>query len=180
MAKDVAGMARAERKDALRTHDTEGIPLVAGQRLPDFRLISDAGRSVRLSDFRGCRNLVVAFCNSANGAASHGLLTGLAESYAEFVREGAEILAVIHGSVESAERIRRSANLPFPVLADEDGSAHRVVGATMATRTEEPAVYVADRYGEIFYAHRIAVGQTPPATAELLGWVRFIELQCPE
>jgi peroxiredoxin Q/BCP len=180
MAEDVVGMTRAERKDALRTHDTEGIPLVAGQRLPDFRLLSDAGRSVRLSDFRGCRNLVVAFCNAADGAASRSLLTGLAARYAEFVQDNAEILAVIHGSVESAERIRRSANLPFPVLADEDGRVHRVVGAAMATRTREPAVYVADRYGEIFYAHRTAVGQPPPATAELLGWVGFIELQCPE
>jgi peroxiredoxin len=123
---------------------------------------------------------VVAFCNAAGGAASRSLLTGLAERYAEFVQDNAEILAVIHGSVESAERIRRSANLPFPVLADEDGHAHRVVGVTMATRTEEPAVYLADRYDEIFYAHRTAVGQSPPATVELLGQVRFIELQCPE
>jgi hypothetical protein len=42
------------------------------------------------------------------------------------------------------------------------------------------AVYVADRFGEIFAALPLGAGAPPPAPDALLEWLRFIELQCPE
>jgi peroxiredoxin len=135
---------------------------------------------VRLSDFRGRRNLVVLLLSAEEGASSRRLLTDLAERYAEFVEEDAEILSVIRGPVDRAAWIRQRDNLPFPVLADEDGRVHRALGGHAAEGAGGAAVYVADRYGEVFYAHQAAEGQSLPTPEEILGWVRFIELQCPE
>jgi hypothetical protein len=37
-----------------------------------------------------------------------------------------------------------------------------------------------DRYGEVYAAYRLEGDTVPPTTEELLEWLRFIELQCPE
>jgi choline dehydrogenase-like flavoprotein len=45
-----------------------------------------------------------------------------------------------------------------------------------------PAALVADRWGEILYLETASSGQTfrVPDVNELLSWVHFIEIQCPE
>jgi hypothetical protein len=45
-----------------------------------------------------------------------------------------------------------------------------------------PAALVADRWGEIVYLETASGGQTFrfPDVNELLSWVHFIEIQCPE
>ena len=41
---------------------------------------------------------------------------------------------------------------------------------------EQPGVVVADRWGEIYYVSR----DTLPGVNELLEWVQYIRLECPE
>lgn len=72
-------------------------------------------------------------------------------SYAEFLKEETGVLIVDRGSLGDTGQISQESNLQCPVLADEDGRAHRDLGVQALDGKCAPAVYVTDRYGE-FYA----------------------------
>lgn len=151
-----------------------------GQRVPDFSLQSSAGQRIATSDYRARRNLVLALVGKPAGDAAHALLTELAAHYAEFVAEEAEVLAVVWGPVAEADKAKHRDTLPFPVLADEDGAVHRAFGALNSNGGFAAAVYITDRFGEIFAAYRTGAGEPLPTVEEMLDWLRFIGLQCPE
>lgn len=44
----------------------------------------------------------------------------------------------------------------------------------------ETAIYFLDKFREVFHVYRIAVGQPLPTTDDILGWIRFVAMQCPE
>jgi hypothetical protein len=43
-----------------------------------------------------------------------------------------------------------------------------------------PGVVVADRWGEIFHVHGAEQPSSLPPIDDLLEWVRFVQVQCPE
>lgn len=148
--------------------------------LPHFSLLSSEGRRIRLSDYRGRHNLVLIFTGGSTRDISRRLLSDLARHYREFVREEAEVLAVVQRSRREAESIKRRGPLPFPVLADEDGQIHWAVGALTSDGKTTTTIFVTDRFGEIYAVYQRNEGNDLPPVMELLEWLRFIELQCPE
>ena len=42
------------------------------------------------------------------------------------------------------------------------------------------AVYVTDRFGEVFATFRESEKQAMPSVQEILGWLDFVNSQCPE
>ncbi len=151
-----------------------------GERLPDFALQSSDGRRIALYDYRGRRNLVLALVGRPIGDTARALLADWAAHYSGFAEEEAEIVAVIWGSAGEAEQVKRRHALPFPILADEDGAVHGALGGCASDGTPGAAIYIADRFGEIFAAYRIDAGRSFPSVEEMLEWLRFIGLQCPE
>lgn len=151
--------------------------LKIGQRLPPISLASSEGRRVALTDYRGRRNLVVVFVGEMKGEVARELLADLARHNAAFAEEEAQVLAVARASGQEAEEIKGRLALPFPVLADEEGEAHRACGARTLG---EMVTCVTDRFGEIFAVYRSGEGQPRPTAEELLAWLRFIGIQCPE
>ncbi len=160
--------------------DTQPIYPRAGQRMPDFSLVASDGLPVRTSKYRGRRNLVLAFVDGTGCDPCRGWLSNMAGDYEEVLRHEAQVLVVVHGSLDDAGEVKRANNLPFPVLADVDGAVHRRVGAVTPGGQPAMAVYVVDRFGEIFNVSRTGEGDTVPAPEEVLDWLQFIEIQCPE
>lgn len=148
--------------------------------MPDFRLTNSEGQRVATSDYRGHRNLVLAFVGSPSCGPCRQLLVNLAQSYPQFVAQEAEVLAVVQCSRREAELIKREDGVPFPVLADEDGQVHRAVGAWTADEKPMAVIYITDRFGEIYKIYRVDEGHSLPTSVEMLDWLRFIEIQCPE
>lgn len=150
-------------------------PLPRRPSLPSFRLPSTRG-PVAPADYRGRRNLIVLFL-AAGCADCRDLLHSVAERYREYGELDAEVLAVLAGGLSQAGAIAADLRLPFPVLADADGAIRA------ACLGEEDsyhlAVFVADRWGEVYWRRHggdhAAIDQD-----ELLGWLWFINLQCPE
>jgi peroxiredoxin len=70
--------------------------------------------------------------------------------------------------------------LPFPLLVDGDGRVHRAAGAHDGYGHPTAAIYVIDVFGEVFAVYREAEGQTMPSAQEILKWLSFINMQCPE
>lgn len=42
------------------------------------------------------------------------------------------------------------------------------------------SVIVADEWGEVYFASEPAEGHGAPSAEEVVGWVRFVAIQCPE
>jgi len=149
-----------------------------GRLFPDLELTMPSGRQVRLSACRGRSNLVLLFTGDP-GAVTE-LLSELAKSYEQIKSQEAKIIAVAQCSSAECGRIERQLKLPFPVFSDEDGHIHREVGASDRPGHPSAAAYVTDRYGEIFGVYRTRDAQALPGAAEILNWLEFIYVQCPE
>lgn len=148
-----------------------------GQVLPDIALPAAGGAVTRLSSYRGRRNLVLVFAGDAGCEGCRDLLRALAGAYAEVQQEHAEVVAVLRGPLRQADEVARAERLPYPVLADEDGLAHAAYGLPEATT--DGAVFISDRYGEVFAVYDLSKTPHPSADA-ILDWLRFIQVQCPE
>ncbi len=143
---------------------SEGPPR-RGQLMRDFVLASATGERVSLSDYRGKKNLVVVF----TGHERLLLLQQLAAQQNELSNEQAQVLVVLLGEISDL-------HLPFAVVGDADGTVHAAVGAA----ADAPALYITDRFGEVFAAFRTAEGKALPSAAEVLDWLDFVNQQCEE
>ena len=90
------------------------------------------------------------------------------------------MLAIMQCAREQAARIGQEENLSFPLLVDEDGRIHRPAGAADKEGHPATAIYITDRYGEVFVVYRAAEGQAMPGSREIVEWLSFINSQCPE
>ena len=167
--------------------------------MPDFRLPSTKGRPIQTSDYHDCnhehdrQSLILVFvgdyASNATGAhtrahsraSSSSLLLDLARRYTEIVSGSAQVLAVVRGTPEEAAQLKQDDNLPFAVLADEDGQVHRDYGAmTRDWRTASEAVFVVGRYGKVYLSSRASDGPPLHTVSGILGSLDFIESRCPE
>ena len=152
-----------------------------GQLIRDFTLTSTLGEPISLSDYRGRSNLVLVFAaGGEDGSPDLKILAEIAADHARFLDEQTQVLAILQCSKEKAARIKEQANLPFPLLVDEDGQTHRRAGAADNDGHPATAIYITDRFGEVFAVYRAAEGQTMPDSQEIVTWLAFINSQCPE
>lgn len=149
-----------------------------GRRFRDFVLRSTDGRLIRLSDYRGRSNLVLIFADDRSE--SKQLLSQLASEYANMKNEQAEVLAIVCSSPQKTILGEDGLKFPYPVLVDEDRSIHYQAGAVDQQGGCAAAVYVTDRFGEVFGLYRTRDNQPLPKVADILNWLEFINSQCPE
>ena len=153
---------------------------LVGEIVPGFILLSASGACIRVSDYRGKRNLVLIFCGAGNSASVRGLVRRISELRAAFVAEEAEVFALVHGVSNQAEDLDRSLNPPFTVLSDKEGHAHELFGLGLSEQHALPVVCVIDRFGELRNVSRAAEAQRSSFAHDILEWVRYINLECPE
>jgi len=151
-----------------------------GRILPDFALpAAFSGRQVQASGFRGRANLVVIADDGRTETAN--LISEAGRQYAEIKDQEAEVLLIVRPLQLTAATDQESLKrLPCAVLVDEDGAIHRRLGAVDAQGHDSAAIYVTDRYSEVFGVYRKSAGQSVPDIAEILSWLEFINSQCPE
>jgi len=124
--------------------------------------------------------LVLVFVGESVGNPDRNVLAEIAADHSRFLDEQTQVLAIMQCTQERAARIRQEANLPFPLLVDENGRIHRSAGAADKSGHPAIAIYITDRFGEVFAVYRAAEGQTMPSAQEIIKWLTFINIQCPE
>jgi peroxiredoxin len=134
--------------------------------VPDLELRAADDRLVRLSDYRGRKNLVLVFANQE-------ALGPIAGGYQRILEENGQVIAVVSAASESDD-------IPFPVLLDVDGEVGRRFGAVNGKGEFMPALYITDRFGEIYSLYRTRDGRPLPTPAEIVATLAFINIQCPE
>ena len=90
-----------------------------GKQAPDFKLKSDSGDTVRLSDFRG-RPVVVYFYPKDDTPGCTAQACGIRDNYDAFGDRGAVVLGISPDDESSHVKFKQKYGLPFTLLADPD------------------------------------------------------------
>ena len=133
-----------------------------GELAPDFELVDQHGTPVRLSSFRGRRNVVLVFFPWAFSRVCTGELRVLRDEFSAFESVGAVVLAVSVDSKFVQRAFAEEEGVEFPVLADfwPHGAVARVFGvfdevAGAALR----GTFVIDRDGIVRWSVRQGIGE---------------------
>ena len=99
-----------------------------GTPAPDFTLTSDAGQSVRLSDFKG-KKVVLYFYPKDMTTGCTAEACSFRDHYPQYEEQGAVILGVSPDSAASHVKFKSKYNLPFVLLSDPDHAVAKQYGA---------------------------------------------------
>ncbi|PKW07573.1 Peroxiredoxin [Streptomyces sp. 1222.5] len=89
-----------------------------GDKAPDFELKDNHGRTVRLSDFRGEKNVVVLFYPFAFTGVCTGELCELRDNLPRFADRDTQLLAVSNDSIHTLRVFAEQEELEYPLLSD--------------------------------------------------------------
>ncbi|MEV0183165.1 peroxiredoxin [Streptomyces sp. NPDC050625] len=89
-----------------------------GDKAPDFELKDNHGRTVKLSDFRGEKNVVLLFYPFAFTGVCTGELCELRDNLPRFEDRGTQVLAVSNDSVPTLRVFAEQEGLEYPLLSD--------------------------------------------------------------
>ncbi|MFJ4412876.1 peroxiredoxin [Streptomyces sp. NPDC088925] len=90
----------------------------AGTKAPEFELKDNHGRTVRLSDFRGEKNVVLLFFPFAFTGVCTGELCALRDELPKLENDDTQLLAVSNDSVHSLRVFAEQEGLEYPLLSD--------------------------------------------------------------
>jgi peroxiredoxin len=89
-----------------------------GQEAPDFELKNQYGQPVRLSSFRGAKNVMLVFYPLAFSGVCSGELCALRDEFPEVSREDVELLTVSVDSTFVLRKWSETENFGFGLLSD--------------------------------------------------------------
>jgi peroxiredoxin len=95
---------------------------------PTAQVYDTGGVSVDLASFWMRQPTLFFFLRHAGCALCRVHLHELRDTYAEFQRRGAAVVAVTFADPHGAAQLKRAQRLPFPTLADPSRHAYRVFG----------------------------------------------------
>lgn len=89
-----------------------------GQQAPDFELKDQSGATVRLSDFRGSKNVVLVFYPLAFSGVCTSELCSIRDEFPEVTRDDVEMLTVSVDSVFTHKAWADAEKFSFALLSD--------------------------------------------------------------
>jgi peroxiredoxin (alkyl hydroperoxide reductase subunit C) len=148
--------------------------LKAGDIAPDFELQSAGDNPVKLSDFQGVKNVVLAFYPFDWSPVCSLQLPGLQENLRSFRDLNAVVLGISIDSRHSHRAFAEHLGLEFPLLSDFDKKVILAYGVLRDGGFAERALFVVDKQGMIRYAHVNPIGEVPDNTP-VLAMLRELE-----
>lgn len=143
-------------------------------QIPPFQLMSADGQAVNIWDFKALKHMVLVFLPRSDCPSCIEFLRTAVNTYNQYEEERAVWLPVVRGNVEQAVAIRDAVQPPFPVLFDPEG---KVTGQYTNVL---PAVFVADKFGELYAEWFVGTTGIFPSQKDILDVVELINLECPE
>jgi len=99
-----------------------------GERAPDFELPANQGRTVKLSDFRGQKTVVLYFYPKDETPGCTVEACQFRDDYEDFKAAGAEVIGVSDDSIESHDKFASHHRLPFILATDAGGKLREQMG----------------------------------------------------
>jgi len=139
--------------------------LAAGQEAPDFELRSHKGGTVKLSDFRGKKNVVLAFHPLAFTPVCANQMRGYESDLAQFEHAGAVVLGVsIDAQPAKAAWAKTLDSISYDLLSDfhPHGEVAQKYGVFRQKEGfSERAIFVIDKAGKIAWSKTYAIPELP-------------------
>src|SRR5258706_15527782 len=104
--------------------------LRVGQKAPDFDLTSSAGDRLRLSDFRGKKNVVLYFYPHDFTPVCTRETCGFRDMMSELAGKDTEVIGVSFDDDASHEAFRKEHSVPFALVADTQRALAKTYEAT--------------------------------------------------
>jgi mycoredoxin-dependent peroxiredoxin len=140
------------------------VTIQIGDDAPDFELKDNAGNDVRLSDFRGKRNVVLVFFPFTFTGVCQGELCELRDDLSSFETSDARVLAISCDSRHAQARWAAEQRFSFPLLSDfwPHGEVSRRYGVfNEAVGCANRATFVIDKGGRVVDTFATAQLGTP-------------------
>lgn len=147
-----------------------------GTVLRDVEMPMADGTRRMLGSLRGSCSFVMVF--TAGGDLSN-VLAHLAGSESTLKEHNAQVLIVVTAREELVAKSELQSQAFFFAI-DTNKGIHKTFGATDAAQNPLAAIYITDRFGEVFAAFRNENLASLPSTEEIVRWLEFIEQQCEE
>lgn len=139
-----------------------------GEPAPDFTLTADDRSEVSLSDFKGERNVVLAFYPFDFSPTCTEEFTGMRDRYEEFQALDTEIFGVSVDSHWAHKRFREELDLPFHLLSDFDRTASPRFDALFEDKGfNRRIIVIVDKEGRLAHREEFDLGTCPDADAIL-------------
>jgi len=146
-----------------------------GDAAPEFDLTDAAGKRVRLSDFRGKRNVVLYFYPKDDTPGCTKEACSFRDSYQSFTDAGAEVIGVSSDDGASHQKFAEKFHLPFTLVSDTGGSVRKRYGVP-ATLGLLPGrvTFVIDRDGIVRHVFNSQL-QATKHVDEALGVIKRLQ-----
>lgn len=148
---------------------------------PDFKLPSADGFDLSLSSFWYRSNMVLLFCPPRAAPKLIAYREQLVRLNDAIRLEAGKLVLLVDNGQHNGRPESLPRKFPFPVLYDHQGTVRGLYRATLPGEVDDGLLlFVLDRYGAIFAAYREPRLADPLPGKEILEWLRYIDLQCPE
>ncbi len=151
--------------------------LTAGDEAPDFELRSHKGGTVKLSDFRGKKNVVLAFHPLAFTPVCANQMRGYESDLAKFEGVGAVVLGIsIDAQPAKAAWAKTLDSISYDLLSDfhPHGEVAQKYGIFRQKEGfSERAIFVIDKAGRITWSKVYAIPELPNSN-EVLAALRHL------
>jgi peroxiredoxin len=148
---------------------------------PDFNLESIQGFDLSLSSFWYRSNMVLVFCRPQSDPQLKAFCDQLAGINRAIQAEVGKLVLLLYEDQSGQKNGAYLQGLPFAVLRDRLGHVHERYQAFLPAIAESGfVIFVLDRYGAIFAAYNGHQLSDPLPGSEIVDWLQYIELQCPE
>jgi peroxiredoxin (alkyl hydroperoxide reductase subunit C) len=145
------------------------MPIEVGAEAPDFVLKDQDNQEVRLSEFRGQKNVLLVFYPLAFTGTCQGELCSVRDNLNDFVNDEVQVLTVSVDSPYSHKVWATQQGYTFPLLADfwPHGSVARAYGVFDEERgISNRGTFLIDKAGVVRFAE-----ENPPGQArDQNGW----------
>ena len=133
-----------------------------GDIAPDFELEDQNGKKIRLSQFKGKKNVIIAFFPFAFSPVCTNELGELKEKEEVILKLDTQILAASVDSTWTQKAFAKELNVKFPLLSDFGRKAIPLYGAYYEDKGfAKRTIFVVDKQGRIDYKREYEPGTQP-------------------
>lgn len=141
-----------------------------GQKAPDFELSDQDGNKVRLSDFKGKKNVVLAFYPADFTPVCTKEMCSFRDDLSRFQSKDAQVLGVSVQPQASKQKFAAKHGLNFPILADEKKEVAKAYGVMGPLGLHSRrATFIIDKQGTVHHKDVESLSIMRPDDEELLS-----------
>jgi len=130
--------------------EERGVLVRVGEPAPDFSAMSHNGERIRLSDYRGKKNVVLYFYPKDFTAGCTEQACALRDNFQNLRNLDAVVLGISADDVQTHRRFASSCDLPFLLLSDSGKTIIKAYGARWLRGLvpfTKRVTYIIDKYG---------------------------------